>query len=349
MAMNNTNHQTQACPWAPIDEDLDGISGNVRKVAIRTRRYFASGVDSIRSEEWADPDGVDVFTDVPYMDDGGAGSAAAKAHALDVYLPHEARLRGGYSLPVVIEIHGGGFVYGYKDLNRNFGTRLAAEGFAVFSLGYRLAPTVDFLEQLDDLIHAVHWLQQHAINYPVDAESIFIVGDSAGATLGAYLAAVMNDESLAAMLGFEATELTAKGAMFISGLFDVKPLMHPNPGPSVLPYLDEMGGALFDSFAARVPARLLTMEGLAEIGALPPVLLTTSSDDFLESESLFFAGYLRRNGRSCEIHDFVPQKGLALGHVFPVGQVCLPESKMVFQRMKAFAYDRIVPHYMSMN
>ncbi|MEK0209833.1 alpha/beta hydrolase [Bifidobacterium mongoliense] len=349
MALENNNHHMQVCPWAPIDEDLDGIGGDVRKVAIRTRRHFASGVDSIRSKEWADPDGVDVFADVPYMDDGGAGSAAAKAHALDVYLPHEARLRGGHALPVVIEIHGGGFVYGYKDLNRNFGTHLAAEGFAVFSLGYRLAPAVDFLDQLDDLIHAVHWLRRYAINYPVDSSSIFIVGDSAGATLGAYLAAIMSDESLAAMLGFEPTELTAKGAMFISGLFDVKPLMHPTSGPSVLPYLDEMGGALFDSFAARVPARMLTMEGLAETGALPPVLLTTSSDDFLESENLFFAGCLRRNGRSCEIRDFVPQKGLTLGHVFPVGQVCLPESKAVFKGMRAFAYDRIVPHCISTN
>ena len=49
-----------------------------------------------------------------------------------------------HNLPVYIDVHGGGFVYGYKELNRNFCIALARRGFAVISISYRVLPTSRF-------------------------------------------------------------------------------------------------------------------------------------------------------------------------------------------------------------
>ncbi|NEG54909.1 alpha/beta hydrolase [Bifidobacterium platyrrhinorum] len=337
--------------WTPVDEDLDGVTGAAREVAIRTRKDFGLAVDSVRCDVWHDPEGVDVFADVPYLPDGDGATAQGKAHCLDVYLPHDALLRGGTSLPVIVDIHGGGFVYGYKDLNRNFGTHLAARGFAVFSLGYRLAPTADFRDQLADIMHGLAWLERHLADYPVDPDTIVIAGDSAGATLGEYATAILNGPELAKAFGFGpgtdvlVPAITPAAAVFFSGLFDVDGIVHHEGDVSILPYLDAMGGTFFDTTVERVPAELLSARGLAASGLLPPVFLTTSSDDFLEHESLFFAGHLRSNGVVCEIHDVVPPKGLTLGHVFPVGQTWLPESEALLDGIREFVYGRMRPSY----
>lgn len=49
------------------------------------------------------PEGVNIQTDIPYMDDGD------KAHRMDIYRPEGSE---GIMLPVVINIHGGGLLIG---------------------------------------------------------------------------------------------------------------------------------------------------------------------------------------------------------------------------------------------
>lgn len=61
------------------------------------------------------PDGIEARIDIPYIEDGHRG------HLLDVYYPKDA----GQKLPVIIDIHGGGFLYGDKDLNKLYGYHLA--------------------------------------------------------------------------------------------------------------------------------------------------------------------------------------------------------------------------------
>ena len=56
---------------------------------------------------------------------------------LDVYRPAEAE---GKTLPVIVSVHGGGFVYGDKELYQYYCMNLAQKGFAVVNFTYRLAP-----------------------------------------------------------------------------------------------------------------------------------------------------------------------------------------------------------------
>lgn len=51
------------------------------------------------------PDGIKEFSGIPYVDDGHRG------YLLDIYYPENAAGK----LPLIIDIHGGGFLYGYKE------------------------------------------------------------------------------------------------------------------------------------------------------------------------------------------------------------------------------------------
>ena len=112
--------------WTETDGDLEGLSEE-RVRGILDMRFSAIAVDTPRSELWHTPDTIDVIEDIPYLPDGGYDTEAGqcRGHLLDLYLPHDAVLRCGHTLPVYIDIHGGGFTYGYKELNRNFNVHLA--------------------------------------------------------------------------------------------------------------------------------------------------------------------------------------------------------------------------------
>ncbi|MBR4120524.1 MAG: alpha/beta hydrolase, partial [Spirochaetales bacterium] len=63
-----------------------------------------------------------------------------KWHVLDVYRPRNV----GENLPVIIDVHGGGWVYGDKDVYQYYCMSLARRGFAVVNFTYRLAPDYIF-------------------------------------------------------------------------------------------------------------------------------------------------------------------------------------------------------------
>ena len=69
------------------------------------------------------PEGVQAVLDVPYLEDG------AKEHLLDIYTPDDFEK----PLPLIIDIHGGGLMYGYKEINKNFCYHRARDGIMVIS------------------------------------------------------------------------------------------------------------------------------------------------------------------------------------------------------------------------
>ena len=67
--------------------------------------------------------GITQITDIPYMND------SMKEHLLDIYYPESATGK----LPVIIDIHGGGWLYGYKEINKYYCLKLAEKGFLTSS------------------------------------------------------------------------------------------------------------------------------------------------------------------------------------------------------------------------
>ena len=139
---------------------------------------------------------------------------------VDVYVP---ATKGPH--PLVLYIHGGGWVGGHT---RHSGAladfpkvlaSLAAEGFTVASLEYRLSSEARFPAQLQDAKAALRFLGDHAAHYRIDPKRVGIWGGSAGGHLTALTALTCHDTSLDPAA---AKDLCASAAVTWYGVFDFK-------------------------------------------------------------------------------------------------------------------------------
>ncbi|MFJ2710351.1 alpha/beta hydrolase [Pseudomonas sp. NPDC087346] len=132
---------------------------------------------SSQQMRWDVPD-VDV-TEVQYIARDGAELT------LRLYRP----LQKVGVLPVLLFLHGGGFVVGSLDSHdgicREFCARTPC---AVLSVGYRRAPEHRFPVALHDCADALDWLREHAGAFDLDLSRLVFGGDSVGATLATVLA-----------------------------------------------------------------------------------------------------------------------------------------------------------------
>lgn len=97
--------------------------------------------------------------------------------------------------PVILDIHGGGWAYGDKDLNDNFCYHLAKLGYNVVSLSYTLAYKAKLINQLQEIHFLVNHLLTNKNKYHLDMDNLFITGDSAGGELTfLYTAIIQNNE-----------------------------------------------------------------------------------------------------------------------------------------------------------
>ncbi len=149
----------------------------------KLRREFGSG-DAERDAGLETPVDIKRFDNIQYGED-------AKMNLLDVYRPKEAKGK----LPVILNVHGGGWVYGDKEVYQFYCMSLAQQGFAVVNFTYRLAPEVKFPAPLEDTNRVVEWMYENQEFYGLDMNAVYAVGDSAGAhLLGLYTCINTNRE-----------------------------------------------------------------------------------------------------------------------------------------------------------
>jgi acetyl esterase/lipase len=134
---------------------------------------------------WADdaipaqPRRVATKSDVVY------GDVSEPMHRADLFFPSKRDV--GTKLPGVLMIHGGAWTAGDKSYDRVHARSLAARGYWVMVVNYRLAPTHRFPAQLEDCRRALRWMMDHAHENDVDVERLGAWGYSAGGHLSALL------------------------------------------------------------------------------------------------------------------------------------------------------------------
>lgn len=109
---------------------------------------------------------------------------------LDVYLPTTNSAAGAS----VIIVHGGSWNGGGRNDFPQWNRWLAAQGYTVFDIDYRLAPQPNYLTATGDVKCAVRWVKNHAAQFKISPERIALLGRSAGAHL-ALLAAYSADDA----------------------------------------------------------------------------------------------------------------------------------------------------------
>ncbi|EFC39050.1 predicted protein [Naegleria gruberi] len=107
------------------------------------------------------------------------GEPVAK-YALRVYQPKQNR-DGGY--PIVMYIHGGGWMFGNIDISNRLCEGLANKGFIVVSIDYRRTPEHIFPSCLNDNLNALSWIGRNYEKYNGNINQLIISGDSAGGHL----------------------------------------------------------------------------------------------------------------------------------------------------------------------
>lgn len=121
---------------------------------------------------------------------------------LDLYLPPSSVERPAAGFPVVIFIHGGGWMVGDAHRNGPFVdfpavlASLSAKGYVVASIEYRLSAEAKFPAQAQDVKAAIRWLRLNATKYGIDAARALTWGVSAGGHLAALAAVSCNVPAL---------------------------------------------------------------------------------------------------------------------------------------------------------
>ncbi|MBI5725490.1 MAG: alpha/beta hydrolase [Planctomycetes bacterium] len=136
------------------------------------------------------PAGVKKIKDVEYGS-ASIGDKGTRKLFLDLYVPEDAT---GPARPLVIWIHGGGWVQGSKSMSKAFW--LVPKGYVVASIDYRLSNQAVFPAQIEDCKAAVRFLKANAKQYSIDPSRVAVWGHSAGGHLSALLGVTGDDKNL---------------------------------------------------------------------------------------------------------------------------------------------------------
>jgi acetyl esterase/lipase len=125
-----------------------------------------------------DPHEVTEVRDVTYAERDG------RALLLDLYLP----ARPAALSPAIVWLHGGGWQHGDRTMAPDLSGLFAARGYAAISIDYSLSTDAPWPAQLEDVLTAVRWIRDNALEYNIDPDAIGLLGASAGGHLAALAA-----------------------------------------------------------------------------------------------------------------------------------------------------------------
>ena len=140
------------------------------------------------------PEGYRSEKHIPYIQDYN------EDHQLNLYYPKDYRYPGE-KLPTVINIHGGGWLFGHVDDSELYMAALATEGYAVMGMGYRLIPVVDMQGIVQDIYESLHWLEKYGPVRGFDLDHVMLTGDSAGGHLSLLVACIQQSQRLQEIYG----------------------------------------------------------------------------------------------------------------------------------------------------
>ncbi|MEP7205189.1 MAG: alpha/beta hydrolase [Candidatus Saccharibacteria bacterium] len=201
----------------------------------------------------------------------------SRLQKLDVYTPKRAEK----PVPVVLQIHGGGWTGGDKAnaIVNDYGSEIVKNGMALVSVNYRLAPAYTYPAQNQDIDCALSYLILHAGRLNINMAKIGLLGDSAGG-------------QLAAMTAFDSpNKKHVKAVVEYYGTSDLwaQITRKPNKDRNAIAYIGSANNQALAKKASPLYAD--------QVGA-PPFLLFHGTDDRIVrySQSVSFAQKLKQAG-----------------------------------------------------
>jgi acetyl esterase len=196
--------------------------------------------------------------------------------------------------PVVLYMHGGGWVLGSPDTHDQVTSNMAlATGAAVLSVDYRLAPEHKFPAAFNDCYGVLSWLVEAGPALGIDPSRLAVAGDSAGANLAVALSLAARDRQGPAI---------AFQALIYPGLRFQRPAGIGADSP----------GLAAESISAYARAYLAKTEDAThpyaaplhaeDFSRLPPAYIAAAWFDVLREDSALYAEKLRAAGVEATYH-----------------------------------------------
>ncbi len=286
------------------EDSADGLENDLIVKIMQVSWKFCDKSDKKRMATQTPPENVVKVKDIPYIDDGNP------YHKFDVFYPEGKIAKEG--LPVIIDIHGGGWMYATKDLNEYYCMELAKKGYCVFSISYRLVPDVTVNEQIKDCTDALAFIRANMKDYPANKKTVMLTGDSAGGQLALYSTILNNNPDAREIFGTVETNLNIKCLLLTS------PVTYAKSGGWFSIYTKKMWG---NDYETKSTYNYMDLNEIMELANdMPPTYFITSSGDTLAHDQTVNAyNYFVEKGYECEIEDFTDLKdGKKLPHVFSV-------------------------------
>ncbi len=237
--------------------------------------------------------------------------------------------------PLLVYLHGGGWVIGDLDTHDTLCRSLAADaGCAVLAVDYRMGPEHPFPAAVHDSIAALRFARREAAALGIDPARIAVGGDSAGGNLAAVACLALRDAGeplpVFQLLIYPATDM--RGLALSQGLNGEDYLLTAD---TVAWFADHyMAGAPRDDWRA---SPLLA----ARHDGLPPALVLTAGFDPLRDEGRQYADALSAAGVPCQyvcferqVHGFLPM-GRVINEANTAVDLCAAVLRRVFRPVPA--------------
>ena len=234
-------------------------------------------------------EGFETIDDIRYAPKCG------KFHKFDLIIPQGKRDK---VTPVVIDVHGGAYFFGYKWINDDISRYFAIKsGFKVVNGNYRIVGFgTNLFDGVKDVVKLIEYIYANADNLGIDRKNIFLMGDSAGAHIMTLAAMCFYNKDYRDALGIEVNESVKIRAMALTcGVY------------SFDPYLKNKVLKLFikdivcrDLSETSEKYKLSQVKEHFVLNSIP-VIFNSAFGDFLRQQTLDFYKYLSENEHPCKL------------------------------------------------
>lgn len=261
-----------------------------------------------------------IYDDVIVTKDILYSSKKSKYHLLDIY-----KRKDHNDDKTIIVIHGGGLMYGKKELNRHSNSELCRRGFNVVAISYSLCPSSSFYLQLKEIQEVFEFIKDNSKKYNIDLSKLYLTGDSAGGMI-----------ALTTMLIYSKDEYL--DSFEFKRILDFKSLCLISPMSKLK--REDNSACVFRNAFKKKERKLNCYQYLCEPLLMmnansKRMIISTSDNDFIRGDSLLLKESLDKYNVEYQFYDYSSKED-KLVHIFPVVYPKYKDSQDFFDKVVDF-------------